>query len=121
MLCLGYKSEVIKNYFLNFEQHNSDFSIDLKSGKIDMHRGHDEHDWRVTLMDTGLKTMTGGRVKRVEKYVEGDTFMLTYGDGVTDLDINRLLEFHRSHGKIGTVTGVSPPSHYGELGISGHC
>ena len=119
VLCLGYKSEVIKNYFLNFEQINSDFSIELKTGKVEMHRRHEDHDWRITMVDTGANTMTGGRVKRIESFIDGDVFMLTYGDGVTDLDINRLLEFHQSHGKIGTVTGVMPQSHYGELGISG--
>ena len=119
VLCLGYKSEVIKNYFLNYEQLNNNFTIDLGTGTIQVHGQHDEADWRVTLVDTGLDTMTGGRVKRIEKFIDGDTFLLTYGDGVTDLDINELIRFHASRNKIGTVTGVSPPSHYGELGISG--
>ena len=119
VLCLGYKGEVIKNYFLNYEQLNNDFTIELGSGKVDLYSKHDEHDWRVTLIDTGLHTMTGARLKRVEKYVEGDRFILTYGDGVTDLNVKNLVEFHKSKGKIGTVTGVSPPSRYGELGILG--
>lgn len=119
ILCLGYKGDLIKDYFLNYEQRNSDFSIELGSGKIQVHNNHDEVGWRITLVDTGLNAMTGARVKRVEKYVDGDCFMLTYGDGVTDLDIMGLEAFHRSRNKIGTVTGVCPPSHYGELGIAG--
>jgi len=119
VLCLGYKGEVIKNYFLNYESLNNDFTIDLGTGKRELHSARNEDNWRVTLVDTGLNTMTGGRVKRVEPYIDGDRFMLTYGDGVTDLNINELLDFHEKSGKIGTVTGVSPPSHYGELGING--
>ena len=119
ILSLGYKGEVIKNYFLNYEQLNNDFSIELGSGKTQIHNNHDETGWKVTLVNTGLNAMTGARVKRVEKYIEGDCFMLTYGDGVTDMDINALVDFHRSRNKIGTVTGVAPPSHYGELDISG--
>lgn len=119
ILCLGYKGKMIKQYFLNYQWLNSDFTIELGSQRVELLNGHRETDWRVTLVDTGLETMTGARVKRVEPYVDSDTFMLTYGDGVTNLDINDLLRFHESHGKIGTVTGVSPPSRYGELGIYG--
>ena len=119
ILCLGYKGEIIKNYFLNYELLSSDFSIELGTGNVQIHNGHDEHGWQVTLVDTGLNAMTGARVKRIEKYIEGDNFMLTYGDGVTDLDINQLVEFHMSRGRIGTVTGVAPASRYGELGIVG--
>ena len=119
ILCLGYKGEEIKNYFLNYERLNNDFSIELGSGNIQLFNHHQEQGWRVTLVDTGLKTMTGARVKRIEKYVEGNQFMLTYGDGVTDLNINELLKFHQNRDCIGTVTGVSPPSRYGELGITG--
>jgi len=119
ILCLGYKGEQIKNYFLNYEHLNNDFTIELGSGDVTLHNRHDEQGWRVTLVNTGLHAMTGARVKRVEKYVDGDRFMLTYGDGVTDLDVNALVEFHKSGNQIGTVTGVSPPSRYGELGISG--
>ena len=108
ILCLGYKGEVIKNYFLNYEQLNSDFAVELGTGKTQLFNHHDEHGWQVTLVDTGLHTMTGARVKRVEKYVDGDQFMLTYGDGVTDLDINDLVKFHKSRNKIGTVTGYRP-------------
>ena len=119
VLCLGYKGDMIKNYFLNYEQLNNDFSIELGSGNIEIYDNHMEKGWKVTLADTGLNTMTGARVKRVEKYIDGDHFILTYGDGVTNCDINELVKFHKSCNKIGTITGVSPPSHYGELGISG--
>ena len=119
VLCLGYKGEVIKNYFLNYEPLNADFSVDLKTGNIELHHENNDQDWRVTLVDTGLHTMTGARVKRVLRYIEDDQFMLTYGDGVTDLNINELVKFHNSREKIGTVTGVSPPSHYGDLDIVG--
>jgi glucose-1-phosphate cytidylyltransferase len=118
VLCLGYKSEFIKNYFLNYENISNDFTIELGSGNIDVHNKHDEQGWRVTLVDTGLNAMTGARLKRVEDQIDGDEFILTYGDGVIDLDINSLLSYHRSKGKIGTVTGVSPRSHYGELDIA---
>ena len=91
----------------------------LGSGNVEIFNGHHEKDWQVTLVDTGLRTMTGARLKMVEKYIDSETFMLTYGDGVTDLDINKLLDFHKAQDKIGLVTGVSPPSRYGELGISG--
>ena len=117
ILCLGYKGDQIKNYFLNYEKLNSDVRVELGSGTVEIFDRHDEHDWRVTLVDTGLHTMTGSRVKQIEKYIDGDRFMLTYGDGVTDLDIRHLAGFHQSQGKIGLVTGVSPPSRYGELGI----
>ena len=119
VLCLGYKGEVIKNYFLNYEPLNSDFTIELGTGKVNLYNQHSEQGWRITMVDTGLHTMTGGRVKRIENYIDDDYFMLTYGDGVTDIDINRLVEFHKTKNSIGTVTGVSPPSRYGELGIAG--
>ena len=119
ILCLGYKGEVIRNYFLNYERINSDLCIELGTGKVKIYNQHDEVGWKVTLVDTGLHTMTGARLKHIEKYIEDDHFILTYGDGVTDLDIDKLINFHRATNKIGTVTGVSPPSHYGELGIVG--
>lgn len=119
VLCLGYKGEVIKNYFLNYDALNNDFSIDLGTGKIQLNNHHDEPGWRVALVDTGLNTMTGARVKRVEEYIDGDSFIVTYGDGVTDLNINELVAFHKTRNNIGTVTAVSPPSRYGELGIVG--
>ena len=117
ILCLGYKGEVIKEYFYNYEILSNDFTIELGSKDIEIHRKHSEAGWKITLVDTRLNAMTGARVRRIERFVDGDTFMLTYGDGVTDLNINELLQYHKSHGKIGTVTGVHPPSRYGELMI----
>jgi len=117
VLCLGYKGEVIKDYFYHYKTRNNDFTIELKSGKISIHESNSDSNWKVTLADTGISAMTGARIKRIEKYITEDNFMATYGDGVTDLNIKKLLEFHKSHGKIGTVTGVSPPSRYGELTI----
>ncbi|MCP4377407.1 MAG: glucose-1-phosphate cytidylyltransferase [bacterium] len=119
VLCLGYKGKVIKEFFSNYEMLTSDFSIDMSSGRIDMYPKHAEKNWKVTLVDTGLHSMTGSRVKRIEKFIDSDTFLLTYGDGVTDLDIRKVVDFHKSHGCIGTVTGVCPPSRYGELLIKG--
>lgn len=119
VLCLGYKGEMIKQYFLQYQFLNSDFTIDLSSQQVQMHGGNGRPDWKVTLVDTGAHAMTGARVKRIEPFITGERFMLTYGDGVTDIDLAALLDFHRAHGKIGTVTGVTAPSHYGELTISG--
>jgi len=116
ILCLGYKGKVIKEYFLNYEIMNNDFNIELGNSKnIKIYNNNSEQNWNVTLADTGENAMTGARVKRVEKYVDGDTFMLTYGDGVADINIQELLEFHYAHGKIGTLTGIYPPSRFGEL------
>ncbi len=115
ILCLGYKGNVIKEYFYNYEMLSNDFTIELGAKDIKVHPRHSEHGWNITLVGTGLKTMTGARVKRIERFIKEDMFMLTYGDGVTDINIHKLLEYHKSHGKIGTVTGVSPPSRYGEL------
>ncbi|MEW6614430.1 MAG: glucose-1-phosphate cytidylyltransferase [Thermodesulfobacteriota bacterium] len=115
ILCLGYKGEVIKEYFYHYEILSNDFTIELGSKNIEIYPKHSETGWEITLIDTGLNAMTGTRVKRIERFIDGDTFMLTYGDGVTDLNVQELLNFHKSHGKIGTVTGVSPPSRYGEL------
>ena len=119
ILCLGYKGQRIKEYFLNYKFLNSDFTIELATQDIELLNGHGEGNWRVSLVDTGLEAMTGARVKRVQPYLDGETFMLTYGDGVTNLNIQDLLRFHESHGKIGTVTAVSPLSRYGELAIDG--
>ena len=117
VLCLGYKGEVIRDYFLNYETQNRDFTIKLGSGKVAVLGTHAEDGWQVTLAETGERTMTGGRVKRIERYLEGATFMATYGDGVADLDIESLLGFHRRQGKLATVTAVRPSSRYGELAI----
>lgn len=118
ILCLGYKGYMIKDYFLNYRIMQSDFTLRL--GKPDQLRFHDSgrhEDWSITFAETGAEAMTGARVKRIEKYIEGDCFMLTYGDGVADLNISNLLRFHFEHGKIGTVTGVRPKSRYGELSV----
>ena len=118
IVCLGYKAEVIKEYFYNYEMLSNDFTIELGTKNIEVHSNHSEGGWKVTLVDTGLNAMTGARLKRIERFIDEDPFMLTYGDGVTDLDINKLLQYHESHGKIGTITGVQPPSQYGELMIN---
>lgn len=117
VLCLGYKSQIVKEFFLNYEALTRDFTICLGQAKtIEFHTGHDESDWRVTLAETGVEAMTGARIERIRRYVADDeNFMLTYGDGVSDVDLERLLEYHRSHGKILTVTGVRPPGRFGEL------
>ena len=118
ILCLGYKGEVIKDYFLNYEAMSNDFTVRLGGqGNITYNSLHGEQDHIITLADTGLETMTGGRIKKVQGYVDGDTFMLTYGDGVSDIDINRLLKFHHGHGKCATVTSVHPVSRYGVLQV----
>lgn len=117
VLCLGYKSNVIKEFFLNYEANTNDFTITLgKEKKIQYHNEHPESDWQVTLAETGLNSMTGARLKRVQRHLlNEDNFMLTYGDGVGDIDIHKLMEFHKKHGKILTVTGVRPPGRFGEL------
>jgi len=121
ILALGYKGEMIKNYFCNYELMNNDVTIELgKPEKIQFHQTHDETGWKITLADTGEKTLKGSRLKRVEKYIDGDTFMVTYGDGLANADISRLLKFHKSHGKYGTVTGINPASRFGELKIRGN-
>ena len=116
-LALGYKSEVIKEYFYNYAFLNSNFRINLKDGKV-VPFEKNEKDWSVNLIDTGINTMTGGRLKRLRKFIGNETFLLTYGDAVTDLNINKVLEFHKGHGKIVTVTGVRPPARFGELTIN---
>lgn len=118
MLCLGYRGNMIKEYFLNYEAMNNDFTICLgQQSKIQYNAVHEEQGFRVTLADTGLATMTGGRLRRIEKYIAGDVFMLTYGDGLADIDMRKLLDFHYQHGKVATVTAVLPPSRYGVLQI----
>lgn len=115
VLCLGYKGKMIKDYFLNYEIMNSDFTLKLESKGIEFHNSYKEKDWIVTFAETGKNAMTGARIKKIEKYINSELFMLTYGDGVADINIQELLKFHKSHGKIGTVTGVSPSSRFGEL------
>jgi glucose-1-phosphate cytidylyltransferase len=116
-IALGYKAEAIKEYFLNYRMINSDFTVDLSTGDTIEHV-QDGIDWNVTLVDTGLNSMTGGRVKRMQNYIGNETFLLTYGDGVSNVDIDTLLNFHKSHGKMVTVTAVHPSARFGELDIS---
>lgn len=116
VLCLGYKSDVIKDFFLNLRAHTSDLSIDLATGDHTYHTDQGLLNWNVTLAETGLNTMTGGRIKKIQRYIGNDeSFMLTYGDGVGDINLNALTEFHNSHQKVLTVTGVRPPGRFGEL------
>lgn len=120
VLCLGYKGEVIKEYFLNYEAMHNDCTVSLgKPGAIEYHSRHDEQHWRVTLADTGAQTMTGARIKRVARYLTGDRFCLTYGDGVADVNPKAIMDSHRQAGRIGTVTGVRPTARFGELVAEG--
>lgn len=117
IVALGYKGEIIKEYFLNYYSLNSDFTVDLKNGNIEyIHKK--PVDWKVSLVDTGLNTLTGGRVKRLKEYIGDETFMLTYGDGVADVNIKELVDYHRKHGKMATVTAVHPTARFGELVVS---
>jgi glucose-1-phosphate cytidylyltransferase len=116
VICLGYKGQVIKDFFLNYEAYTRDFTIKFGSGGgITYHSDHNESGWNITLADTGLRAMTGARIRRIRKYLDDGDFLMTYGDGVSDIDIDALVAFHRSHGKILTVTGVRPPGRFGEL------
>ncbi len=118
IVCLGYKGYLIKEYFANYFLHNSDVTIDLKKNSVEIHDSKAE-SWKVTLVDTGLTTATGGRVSRIRKYIGNETFMLTYGDGVGDIAISDLLTFHKRHGKLVTVTAVQPPGRFGALCLDG--
>jgi glucose-1-phosphate cytidylyltransferase len=115
VFCLGYRGNMIKEYFLNYEAMNNDFTLCLGHSSIEYKKIHREQDFQVTLVDTGQNTMTGGRVKKIEKYIGEDLFMLTYGDGVGDVNIRKLLEFHKSHGKLATVTTITPSSRFGVI------
>jgi len=118
-VALGYKAEVLKEYFLNYRALNADFSVDLSTGSVTPHQ-LDPVDWQVTLVHTGDSSMTGGRVKRMKSYIGNEAFMLTYGDGVANIDIDALLTFHRSHGKMVTVSAVRPAARFGELELDGN-
>ena len=118
ILCLGYKSWAIKQYFLNYALANSDLTVELDCvDAVKVKEPYRIEDWQVTLAETGLETQTGGRVKRIQKYLDGDQFLLTYGDGVSDINIHTLVDFHHRHGKTATVTAVKPPGRFGELEI----
>jgi glucose-1-phosphate cytidylyltransferase len=114
IVCLGFKGYVIKEYFANYVLHHSNMTIDAKNGKIQYHQSSAE-PWSVTLVDTGEDTQTGGRIKRVADFIGNDTFCMTYGDGVSNVDVKALIEFHKSQGRIGTLTAVAPPGRYGAL------
>ena len=115
IICLGYKGHLIKEFFFNYRAHTQNFTVNLGDGSIDYHNSHGESDWKVTLVDTGISSMTGARVACIRKYVGNEEFMLTYGDGLSDVDIDQLVKFHKSHGKILTVTGVRMPGRFGEM------
>lgn len=121
ILALGYKSEIIKEYFLNYEVMNNDVTLELgQPYNHCLHRScHDESGWRVTLSNTGEKTLKGGRIKKIQEYIKDDTFLLTYGDGVSNIDIKALVAFHKSHGKMVTLTGIKTASKFGELSLEG--
>ncbi len=116
VICLGYKGYIIKEYFSNYFLHMSDVTFDMKNNSMDVHQRYAE-PWKVTLVDTGTETMTGGRIKRITPYIDNETFMLTYGDGVSNVDINGLLAYHKSHGKMATVTATQPSGRFGSLRI----
>lgn len=114
VICLGYKAYIIKEYFADYFLHTSDVTFDLAKNQMTVHNNYSE-DWKVTLVDTGLNTMTGGRIKRIQKYVGNETFMMTYGDGVSDINIKELVKFHKSHGKLATMTAVNVGQRFGVL------
>jgi glucose-1-phosphate cytidylyltransferase len=114
ILCLGYKAQSIKEYFLNYYLYNSDVTIELEKNKVDVHFSNSE-SFKVTLVDTGLLTNTAGRIKRIQKYLDNETFMLTYGDGVSDVNISELVKFHKSHGKLATLTSIQTPGRFGNI------
>ena len=117
VICLGYKASFIKEYFYNYYLHNSDVTIQLANNKISVHNSGTEN-FSITLIDTGIHTNTAGRLKRIEKYVKGERFMLTYGDGLADIDLPKLLEFHSNHGRLATLTSVQVPGRFGNLQIN---
>lgn len=117
IICCGYKGYKIKEYFTNYFAHNSDITVDLKNNHVDVHQKPSE-PWKVTLVDTGLDTMTGGRLKKVEKYVGNETFCFTYGDGVSDVNISEVIKFHQKNKKSATVTSVQPPGRFGNLELN---
>ena len=119
VILLGYKNYYIKEYFANYFLHQSDVTIDLQNNKMEIHNNTSE-PWKVTLVDTGLETMTGGRIKRAQKFLQNETFLLTYGDGVSNVDINQLIDFHKKSGKTMTLTSVQPEGRFGALEMEGN-
>ena len=119
VIALGYKGEVIKRYMVDYNSLHSNLTVNLKAGRVDMHDTNGIQDWTIELIDTGLNTMTGGRIKRLQPYIGNETFMLTWGDGVSTVDLHRLLAFHRNHGRLITMTAVRPPARYGHLEFDG--
>jgi len=117
IVCLGYKGYVIKEYFANYFLHTADVTFDMTTNSMTVHEKHAE-PWKVTLVDTGANTMTGGRIKRVQRYVGNETFMVTYGDGLSDQNLKSLLSFHKSHGKLGTMTTVQPSGRFGAVDVN---
>lgn len=118
VICLGYKGYLIKEYFANYVLHMSDVTFDISNNSAVIHHHHAE-PWKVTLVDTGEDTMTGGRIKRIQEYLDGEDFCCTYGDGVADVDITKLIDFHRSQGTLGTLTAAKPPGRFGALNLNG--
>src|SRR2546423_13482514 len=118
VICLGYRGYVIKEFFANYYMHSSDVTFDVKANRMEVHQESAE-PWRVTLIDTGLETATGGRLKRVLGYLGDEDFFFTYGDGLTDLDLRELVDFHRSHDSLATVTAVQPPGRFGAMDLEG--
>jgi glucose-1-phosphate cytidylyltransferase len=119
VIALGYKGEMIKDYFLDYHYHARGLTVHLDSGNVEVHGG-DSEDWTVHLLDTGVDTQTGGRVKRVAEFIGNEPFMLTYGDGVSNIDVPRLIEFHRRQGKLATLTAVRPPARFGQMVLDDH-
>lgn len=119
VIALGYKGEYIKKYIVDYCSLHSNLTVKVKNGEVKMHGDNGHPDWTIDLIDTGLETLTGGRIKRLEPYMNGETFMLTWGDGVSNVDIHELLKFHRSHGKLATLTAVRPTARFGHLDLNG--
>jgi len=119
VIALGYKGEVIKRYMVDYCSLNANLTVNLKAGRVDLHDTDGIQDWTIELIDTGLNTMTGGRIKRLQPYMGNETFMLTWGDGVSTVDLSRLLAFHRAHGRLITMTAVRPPARYGHMEFDG--
>lgn len=119
VIALGYKGEYIKKYVVDYCSLHSNLTVKVKNGEVKMHGDNGHPDWTIDLIDTGLETLTGGRIKRLEPYMNGKTFMLTWGDGVSNVDIHKLLKFHKSHGKLATLTAVRPTARFGHLDLNG--